>query len=117
MTFPWVGTPRFAVRGEMLRMVPVWRSQAAFFLVNRMHRASRSVRPMPDSQGALPFITTYAVLYNVIPLVRWFLLRRRNERIWQRNSFRSDWAARALGGGQWMDRKLKATRSMKRAVK
>mmetsp|Transcript_26830 Transcript_26830/g.44863 ORF Transcript_26830/g.44863 Transcript_26830/m.44863 type:complete len:588 (-) Transcript_26830:133-1896(-) len=43
---------------------------------------------------AYPFLLGYAVLYNAVPLARYFWTKRQNEQIDSRNSFRRKWLQR-----------------------
>lgn len=68
-------------------------------------------------QSAMPFLLTYAVALNVIPAVRWVLNKRDNASIEARNSARRRWALLGKNGGETVERKLKAAKSMTQALK
>lgn len=64
-------------------------------------------------QSAFPLLLGYAVLFNVIPLVRMFWIRSENEKIQRRNEVRRLWrdVLRSKAVGK-LARKLKAARQM-----
>lgn len=63
-------------------------------------------------QGAMPFLLTYAVALNAIPLVRWLVNKRTNAKIEERNFLRRKWAEVGRSGGPAVKRKLKAAKTM-----
>ncbi|CAN0237810.1 unnamed protein product [Pylaiella littoralis] len=63
-------------------------------------------------QGAMPFLLTYAVALNAIPLVRWLVNKRTNAKIEGRNFLRRKWAEAGRSGGPAVKRKLKAAKTM-----
>lgn len=65
----------------------------------------------------MPFLLTYAIALNVIPLVRWIINKRANGEIERRNGFRRQWADRLRSGGEVVQRKLKAAKAMSRSLK
>jgi len=60
------------------------------------------------TQSLYPLLLVYAILFNVIPLVRNFWIGRQNEMIDQRNTARTKWRSRLFSKGEKIDRKLKA---------
>lgn len=64
-------------------------------------------------QAGFPVLLTYAVLFNVIPLVRSFWIKRENEKIQRRNQTRRKWKE-MLENNVFsnLGRKLKAARQM-----
>jgi hypothetical protein len=60
------------------------------------------------SQSLYPLLLTFAVLFNVIPLVRNFWISNQNSKIQKRNQARRKWRERALKPGKEIIRKLKA---------
>lgn len=65
----------------------------------------------------MPFLLTYAVGFNLIPVGRWLLNKRANSKIAERNMYRRQWATVGKNGGVEVDRKLKAAKSMTTALK
>ena len=68
-------------------------------------------------QRFYPLLLSYALLYNVIPMVRAILLRRRNERIKERNSNRRRWVTKLKSAGGSILRKLHAARGLSQQVR
>lgn len=64
------------------------------------------------TQGALPFLLTYAVALNVIPVARWLVNKRENAKIEERNFLRRKWAEAGRSGSAVVRRKLKAAKTM-----
>jgi hypothetical protein len=65
-------------------------------------------------QGAYPFLLAYAILFNVIPLGRNFLINQQNNQIRQRNLIRRKWRTAlesSLQSGE-IGRKIAAARKM-----
>jgi hypothetical protein len=60
------------------------------------------------AQSLYPILLSYAVLFNVIPIVRNFWISNQNSKIQQRNQARRKWRERALQPGKDIIRKLKA---------
>ena len=67
-------------------------------------------------QALLPFLTVYAVLYNVIPAVRFFRLKGENAEIEKRNRVRKSWKDALEFGGEKIKRKLGAAKKMQSSV-
>eukprot|EP01041_Mallomonas_annulata_P007375 gene7375-15062_t len=65
----------------------------------------------------MPFLMTYAILYNVIPLVRGIQLKKRNEDIEQRNVNRKRWSKFLKSGDQAISRKLLAANNVQNDLK
>lgn len=65
----------------------------------------------------MPFLLSYAVAFNAIPLVRWIFNRRINSQIDERNKYRRQWATVARNGGVQVERKLKAAKKMNKDLK
>lgn len=70
-----------------------------------------------ETQGALPFLLTYAVALNVIPAARWLVNKRENAKIEERNFLRRKWAEAGRSGGAVVQRKLKAAKTMATGLK
>jgi hypothetical protein len=60
------------------------------------------------TQTLYPLLLSYAVLFNIIPLGRFFWIGRQNEKIDQRNAARRKWRARLASKAGSIERKLKA---------
>ena len=67
-------------------------------------------------QAALPFLTVYAVMYNVIPAARFFWIKKENAKIEGRNSVRRVWRDALQRGGDRVARKLRAARGLQSKV-
>jgi len=59
-------------------------------------------------QSAYPLLLGYAILFNVIPIVRNFWISSENDKIRQRNKIRRMWKTVLDGGGGKIAKKLKA---------
>lgn len=68
-------------------------------------------------QSAFPLLLAYAVLFNVIPLVRNAYNGRVNEGIRQRNDARRKWSTVLRAAGRNVQRKLKAARGMRTGLR
>jgi hypothetical protein len=84
----------------------------ALYLGNLLqHYTSYGIR-LPSflgvAQSLYPLLLTYAILFNVIPIVRNFWITQQNSKIQQRNQARRKWRERALQPGKEIIRKLKA---------
>jgi len=63
-------------------------------------------------QAGFPFLLGYAILYNVIPLLRLVWIKGQNESIRKRNSRRRRWRTALQVGGAKIRRKLKAAQKL-----
>ena len=62
-------------------------------------------------QSGYPFLLTYAILFNVVPLLRNVYNGRLNGEIEKRNSSRRKWLTYLKGGGGSLKRKLNAAKA------
>ncbi|CEM07805.1 unnamed protein product [Vitrella brassicaformis CCMP3155] len=67
-------------------------------------------------QGIFPLLTFYAISFNVVPVLRAFVVNKRNGDIAQRNEMRRKWAAALQAGAPFIRRKLDAARRMAKRV-
>jgi hypothetical protein len=68
-------------------------------------------------QQFFPFLLGYAVLFNVIPLVRNFIIQQKNDKIRQRNERRRTWKEFLEDGAGNIKRKLTAATRMGKRLK
>ena len=67
-------------------------------------------------QSAFPLLLGYAILFNAIPIFRFFWLKRENAQIVQRNKIRRTWRTTLEAGGEKIRRKLKAAKGMATSI-
>lgn len=68
-------------------------------------------------QSGYPFLLAYAVLYNAIPVLRFFYNQKYNKDVQMRNSARRKWLTVVKEGGSQVRRKLKAAASMRQKMR
>lgn len=68
-------------------------------------------------QAGYPFLLMYAILFNIIPLARYFYVEKKNAEIKQRNSARRKWLTYLEVGGSKVRRKLEAAKSLKKKMR
>ncbi len=68
-------------------------------------------------QAGYPLLLGYAILFNAVPLARYFLNEKRNTEINKRNSARRKWRTYLDVGSTKIRRKLKAAQSMKKKMR
>lgn len=95
----------------------------ALYLGNLLGQAALYGVRLPSYMGLVqagyPLLLAYAILFNVIPLTRNFLIGKSNEEIRERNNRRRQWRkalASALTTGS-IGRKIRAARKMKTSMK
>ena len=95
----------------------------ALYLGNQLNQLALYGVQLPSYFGMIqsiyPGLLAYAVLFNVIPILRRVWISQQNEKIRQRNKVRRDWKttlAAAIDNGK-LGKKLKSCKSMRRDVK
>jgi len=68
-------------------------------------------------KGLMPFLFTYALVYNAVPVFRAFWIKGANAKIAKRNKTRRLWRSVLQGGGENVTRKLNAARRFARNIK
>mmetsp|Transcript_18588 Transcript_18588/g.21465 ORF Transcript_18588/g.21465 Transcript_18588/m.21465 type:complete len:589 (+) Transcript_18588:209-1975(+) len=68
-------------------------------------------------QTSYPLLLAYAILYNIIPGIRYLYTKKLNSGIATRNSARRKWLTYLQVGGSKVNRKLQAAKSLKRRMK
>ncbi len=68
-------------------------------------------------QAGYPLLLVYAILFNVIPLARYFYIEKKNTEIKQRNSARRKWLTYLEVGGGKIRRKLEAAKAYKKKMR
>jgi len=68
-------------------------------------------------QPIYPVLLAYALLFNIIPIVRYFSLEKKNAEIAERNSARRKWVTYLQAGGSRVRRKLEAAKSMRQKMR
>jgi len=68
-------------------------------------------------QAGYPLLLVYAILFNVIPAVRYLNNQKLNEQITKRNSARRKWLTYLQVGGSQVTRKLRAAKSLRQKMK
>lgn len=68
-------------------------------------------------QAGYPLLLIYAILFNIIPAVRYFSLGKKNADISARNSARRKWLTYLQVGGTKIGRKLEAAKSMRQKMR
>lgn len=63
-------------------------------------------------QSLYPFLLSYAILYNVIPAVRFFLIGQQNEQIKRRNKNRRQWLTMLKSSTGRIARKVRAAKKL-----
>lgn len=69
------------------------------------------------AQAGYPLLLAYAVLFNAIPLLRYFYINQKNTEIIKRNSARRKWKTYLEVGGTNIRRKLEAAKSFKQKMR
>jgi len=67
-------------------------------------------------QAGFPLLLGYAVLFNAIPLVRFFWQKGENAKIFERNRVRRAWRTALEAGGEKVRRKLRAAKGMSTSI-
>mmetsp|Transcript_6973 Transcript_6973/g.13159 ORF Transcript_6973/g.13159 Transcript_6973/m.13159 type:complete len:587 (+) Transcript_6973:35-1795(+) len=68
-------------------------------------------------QAGYPLLLAYAILFNAIPLFRYFYINKVNTEINKRNSARRKWKTYLEVGGTNIRRKMEAAKALKRKMK
>lgn len=68
-------------------------------------------------QAGYPFLLLYAILFNAIPIARYFYTEKTNTEISKRNSARRKWLTYLQVGGSTLKRKLTAAKSMRQKMR
>lgn len=68
-------------------------------------------------QSTYPFLLSYAILFNAIPLIRYFWIKRENSIIQKRNKKRRLWNTYIKTSSKTLSRKLKSALSMGKKIK
>ena len=68
-------------------------------------------------QTGYPLLLIYALLFNVIPVARYFYIEKTNVEIAKRNSARRKWLTYLQVGGSKLKKKLSAAKSMKQKMR
>lgn len=68
-------------------------------------------------QTGYPLLLIYALLFNTIPIARYFYTEKTNAEIAKRNSARRKWLTYLQVGGSKLKRKLSAAKSMRQKMR
>lgn len=68
-------------------------------------------------QSGYPFLLIYAILFNAIPIARYFYIEKTNKEISKRNTARRKWITFLQVGGSTLNRKLTAAKSMRQKMR